>query len=119
MALKYYSDVTKSFYDTEKACLEAEFKVKEKQNREKILREKAEREAKEKQEKLVAERKTRAAEVEDARKAMVTAQHKYSELLEAFIKTYGSYHQTLTGEDTKGIIPTLFDIFNPLFFDFK
>ena len=114
--MKFYSDVTKQFYDTEKACLEAEFKVKEKQNREKILREKAEREAKEK---LATERKARAAEVEEARKAMVTAQHKYSEVLEAFCKDYGTFHQTLTGEDAKGIIPTLFDIFNPLFFDIK
>ena len=117
--MKFYSDVTKQFYDTEKACLEAEFKEKEKQNREKILREKAERERKEKQEALAAERKTRAQEVEDARKAMVAAQHKYSEVLEAFCKDYGTFHQTLTGEDAKGIIPTLFDIFNPLFFDFK
>jgi hypothetical protein len=117
--MKFYSDVTKQFYDTEKACLEAEFKVKEKQNREKILREKAERERKEKQEALAAERKARATEVEDARKAMVTAQHKYSEVLEAFCKDYGTFHQTLTDEDAKSIIPTLFDIFNPLFFDFK
>ena len=117
--MRYYSEVTKSFYDTEKACLEAEFKVKEEQNREKIRRERAEREAKEKQEKLVATRKARAAEVEEARKAMTAAQSKYREVLEAFCKDYGTYHTSLTGEDAKKIIPTLFDIFNPLFFDLK
>lgn len=117
--MRYYSEITKNIYDTEKACLEAEFKVKEEQNRQKILKEKAEREAKEKQEKLAAARKVRANEVEEARKAMVAAQHKYSEVLEAFCKDYGTFHQTLTGEDAKSIIPTLFDIFNPLFFDFK
>lgn len=116
--MKFYSDVTKQFYDTEKACLEAEFKVKEKQNREKILREKAERERKEKQEALAAERKTRAAEVEDARKAMVTAQHKYSEVLEAFIKAYGSYHLSLDDEDAKIAKHSLFDIFSPFLFNF-
>ena len=109
--MKYYSDVTKSFYDTEKACLEAEFKVKEEQNREKIRRERAEREAKEKQEKLAAERKARAAEVEEARKAMDIARSKYAEVLQAFCKDYGSYHTTLTNEDAKNIIPTLFDVF--------
>lgn len=117
--MKFYSDVTRKFYDTEKACLEAEFKVKEEQNRQKILKEKAEREAKEKQEKLAAERKARANEVDEARKAMVAAQHKYSEVLEAFCKDFGTFHTTLTKDDAKGIIPTLFDIFNPLFFDFK
>lgn len=117
--MKFYSDVTRQFYDTEKACLEAELKVKEEQNRQKILREKAEREAKEKQEKLAAARKIRANEVEEARKAMVAAQHKYSEVLEAFCKDFGTFHTTLTGEDAKGMIPTLFEIFNPRFFDFK
>jgi hypothetical protein len=106
--MKYYSDVTKSFYDTEKACLEAEFKVKEEQNREKIRRERAEREAKEKQEKLTAERKARAAEVEEARKAMVAAQKKYQEVLEAFIKQFGSYHYTSQSFDD---IPILFSSF--------
>lgn len=118
MALKYYSDVTKSFYDSEKACLEDEFKVKEEQNRQKILKEKAEREAKEKQEKLVAERKARAAEVEEARKAMVVAQSKYREVLEAFIKTYGSYHLSLDGKDAEAARRSLFDIFNPFLFNF-
>ena len=111
--MRYYSEITKNFYDTEKACLEAEFKVKEEQNRQKILKEKAEREAKEKQEKLAATRKARAAEVEEAGKAMTAAQSKYREVLEAFVRDYGSWHQTLTGEDVKKVIPTLFDIFNP------
>ena len=117
--MKYFSEVTRQYYDTEKACLEAEFKVKEEQNRQKILKEKEERERKAKQEALAAERKARANEVEEARKAMVAAQSKYREVLEAFCKDFGAFHTTLTRDDAKGIIPTLFDIFNPLFFDFK
>ena len=109
--MKYYSDVTNSLYDSEKACLEAELKVKEKENREKILRERAAREAKEKQEKLAAERKARAAEVEEARKAADTACAKYAELLEAFCRDYHTFHLSLTGEDAKKAIPTLFDFF--------
>lgn len=116
--MKYWSDVTRSFYDTEKACLEAEFKVKEEQNRQKILKEKEERERKAKQEALAAERKARANEVEEARKAMVTAQSKYREVLEAFIKDYGSYHLSLDGKDAEAAKRSLFDIFNPFLFNF-
>lgn len=115
MALKYYSDVTKNFYDSEKACLEAEFKVKEEQNRQKILKEKEERERKAKQEALAAERKARANEVEEARKAMVAAQSRYREVLEAFVRDYKTYHLSLDGEDAKGLIPTLFDNFFNIF----
>ena len=113
--MKYYSDITKNFYDTEKACLADEFKVKEEQNRQKILKEKAEREAKEKQEKLAAARKVRANEVDEARKAMVAAQSKYREVLEAFVRDYGTYHMSLNGDDAKNIIPTLFENFLSLF----
>ena len=113
--MKFYSDITKNFYDTEKACLADEFKVKEEQNRQKILQEKAAREAKEKQEKLAAARKARANEVDEARKAMVAAQSKYREALEAFVRDYGTYHLSLNGEDAKGLIPTLFDNFFSIF----
>lgn len=106
--MKYFSEVTRDYYDTEKACLEAEFKVKEEQNKEKIRRERAEREAKEKQEKLAAERKARAAEVEEARKAMVAAQKKYQEVLSAFVRDYKTYHYSSTSVDD---IPVLFSTF--------
>lgn len=110
--MRYWSEITKQFYDTEKACLEAEFKVKEEQNREKIRRERAEREAKEKQEKLAAERKARAAEVEEARKAMVAAQKKYQEVLEAFVHDYKTYHFSSTSiEDVPVLFSTFFDWF--------
>jgi len=110
--MRYWSEITKQFYDTEKACLEAEFQVKEEQNREKIRRERAEREAKEKQEKLAAERKTRAAEVEEARKAMVAAQKKYQEVLEAFVRDYKTYHFSSTSiEDVPVLFSTFFDWF--------
>lgn len=110
--MKYWSEVTKSFYDTEKACLEAEFKIKEERNREKIRIEREQRAEKEKQEKLAATRKARAAEVEEARKAMNLAQSKYREVLEAFVKDYHTYHLSLTGDDAKNIVPSLFDVFN-------
>lgn len=116
--MKYFSEVTRQYYDTEKACLAAEFKVKEEQNRQKILKEKAEREAKEKQEKLAEERKARAQEVENARKAYSAARAKYSELLEAFVKDYHTYHLSLNGDDAKQMAPTLFDRMLDSFFTF-
>lgn len=105
--MKYYSDVTQRFYDNAEACVKAEkdaIAAQEKEKKEK--------------ERLANERKTRAAEVEDARKAMVAAQKKYQEVLEAFIKQFGSYHLSLDGEDAKAASHTLFDLFNPILFNF-
>lgn len=116
--MKYYSEVTRNYYDTEKACLEAEFKVKEEQNRQKILKEKEERERKEKQEALVAARKERANKVEAARKAMVKAQNDYRKELESFCKDYGTYHLSLDGQDAEAAKHSLFDIFNPFLLNF-
>lgn len=113
--MKYYSEKLQKVFDTAEACQRAEFEAKEAENKEKIRRERAEREAREKKEKMAAERKIRAAEVEEARKAMVAAQKKYQEVLEAFIKSYGTYHCSLTGDDAKAAAPTLFDIFHPFF----
>ena len=110
--IKYQSDKTNKYYSTVEEANKAEFELKEKENRERAQKEREARLKKEKEEKLVAERKARAAEVEEARKTMVAAQHKYCELLEAFTKDYGPFHLSLTGEDAKRAIPTLFDIFD-------
>lgn len=104
--MKYWSDVTKTMYDTQKELEKAEQDAKVEAYK-----------AKKAKEKKDVERKARAKEVEDARQAMVAAKSKYAELLEAFTRDYNQYHLSLTGEDAKRAIPTLFDIFNPLFFD--
>lgn len=96
--MRYYSDVTKKFYDTAKECTKAEEEVIMMQAKEK-----------EEKEKLAAERKNRAAEVEEARKKMVAAQNEYKEKLEAFIRDYKSYHYSSTNANE---IPTLFNFFN-------
>lgn len=89
--------------------MDAEFKAKEKENLERIAKEKALREEKEKKEQLAAERKADADKVEVAHKNMVAAQKAYREALDAFVEKYGSYHLSLSGADA---IPHLFDIFN-------
>ena len=110
--IKVYSDKTRKYYDTLEEANKAELEAIEAENREKIERENKEREAKEKREKLAAERKARADEVEEARKAMVAAQQKYREVLEAFVRDYGSYHVSWKNSNE---IPTLFDFFHQIF----
>lgn len=97
--MKYYSDVTKKFYENANDCLAAERELLAKQ-------EKEEHEKK----RVAAERKAAADKVEAARKVMTEAQSNYKKELEAFCSKYGSYHYS-----TKDVsdIPTLFsDIFN-------
>ena len=110
--MKYYGERTKKLYDTAEACEKAEFEMKEAENREKIRKEREEAQEKERKEKLAAERKARATEVDEARKAMIAAQKKYKEVLEAFIRDYHTYHLSTSSFDE---IPTLFEFFNRVF----
>lgn len=98
--MKYYSTVTKNFYDDEQACLEAE--KTELQKRE---------DAKAAQAKKDAVRKNAAAKVDAARKAMLEAQKNYKNVLEDFCKEYGSYHYSVNSDDD---FPWLFDWFKLL-----
>lgn len=110
--MKYYGERTNKLYDTAEACEKAEFEAKEKENLEKIQKERALAEAKAKKEKDAAERKAMAEEVEVARKAMVDAQKAYREKLDAFINKYHTYHFSTSNPDE---IPTLFDVFDRIF----
>ena len=119
MAIRYYSDRTKQFYNTAEECEKAEFEAKEAENREKIRKEreiayqKEQREKKEAEEKAkAAERKEDAAKVEAAQKAMVEAQNAYRKEIDNFCKKWKSYH--FSTSDVKEI-PTLF---NSVFSDF-
>lgn len=111
MAIRIYSDKTQKFYNSVEEANKAEFEAKEAENREKIRKERAEAEAKAKKEKEAAERKAAAAELDEARKEMVTAQKHYAELLDNFIKKYKSYHFSSTSVND---FPVLFDLFNLL-----
>lgn len=110
--MKYYSEKTKVLYNSAEECEKAELAAKEAENREKIRKEREAAQEKERKEKLSNERKARAAEVEDARKAMVEAQKKYRKVLEDFINDYHSYHLSTSSFDE---IPTLFEFFNRVF----
>ena len=110
--IKIYSDKTNKFYDSVEEANRAEFELKEKENLEKIKKEREAALAKEKKEKALAERKAAAEKVETARKAYLEAQKNYRAELEAFCKQYGTYHYSTNNADE---VPSLFDIFGGLF----
>lgn len=110
--MKWYSEITQNFYDSEKACVTAEQQELERRDQEKARKEKEAQELKLKKEAEAAERKAAAAKVDEARKAMVAAQNKYREVLDDFIKKYRTYHYSTT--DLKDI-PTLFEFVNRIF----
>lgn len=100
--MKYYSENTRRFYDSEQECAQAEIEYNKK-----LAAEKA------KKEELSNARKMRANEVEEAYKAVLEAQKVYREKLNAFVKDYGSFHMTLkTGEDNPfNLFESFFDRF--------
>lgn len=107
--IKYFSDKTGQYYDSVEAANKAEFALKEKENLEKIRKEREALAAQAKKEKETAERKAMATEVEAARQDMIKAQKSYRDKLEAFCKRWGAYHLTL---DKAEDFPTLFDFFS-------
>lgn len=86
---KYYSDLTKKFYDVSEDA----------EKEEKALEEKNAIELKKKEERVAA-----AKEIENAYKH-------YLELRADFIKKYGSYHLTLTEKDLPKST-SVFDLFD-------
>lgn len=110
--MKYYSEKLNKVFNTERECMDAEFKAKEQENLARIQKEKEARELKEKKEREVTERKEMAEKVETARKAYLEAQKAYRTELEAFCQKYGTYHYTVSNTDE---IPSLFDAFKYAF----
>ena len=89
--MKYYSELTKKLYGTEKDLLLAEDQMR-KAAVQKLEAEK--REAAEKAKK--AERAARAKEVEKAMKELTDAQANAIKLLKQFTKDYGYFHMSLS-----------------------
>lgn len=104
--MKFYSEITKRLYNTEKELNEAEMKIKTAEE-EKAAAEKAKR----------AERATRAKEVEKALKEANAAQAKAIKLLKDFTKDYGYFHTSYSigetdkaKEDTSNSVNSFFDL---------
>lgn len=93
--MKYYSDLTKKLYNTEKQLKDAEIAVT----------------------KSKANRAERAKEVTEALKAANEATTKANKLLADFVKEYGSFKTTLTDKDVdvKALTNTFSNYFTDLF----
>ena len=95
--MKYYSETLKSFFNSAEECQEAE-----------LEEQKAKEEAEKKSKALKEQRKERAAEVEKALEELRNAENHYKEVLNNFLKDYGSFHYTYSYRDND------FDTFNLL-----
>lgn len=96
--MRYYSELTRKFYDEPEACKEAEENFKAEQ-------EKKEAEALRKSN----ERKEAAKKVEDAYNALTAAKKAYNEELSAFCKKYGSFHMTLSNDNVRNWIDSFWE----------
>lgn len=94
--MKFYSELLKDFYESADECEKAEEKE--------LARLEKEQKAHEKE---ASEKKARAAEVEEAYKALQDARKKYNELVTKFINDYKSFHFTFS--NTKDFLDDVFE----------
>lgn len=92
--IKYYSELTKELYDSEKELKEAEIEVT----------------------KQKADRAERAKEVTEALKAANEASKKADKLLKEFVKDYGSFKTTIKDTDARGANSLFWDVFDKFIF---
>lgn len=97
--MRYYSDLTKQFYESEKECVAAEEKAIQ-----------AKKEAEAAAAKKSQERKARAEEIDASFKRLREAQKEYWDLISKFTKDYGSYHKSYGSEDLVDLLSEIFDL---------
>lgn len=95
--MKYYSEKLNVIYDSQADLEEAE-----------LAAEKAQKEKEERENKLRTERKARADEIKAALEQIETALKGYYDLVQKFVRDYGSFHLTV---DEKSYFPSLFNMF--------
>ena len=100
--MKYYSEKLNKLFDSEKEL------IKEEKNKE-IEK----REEEHKQEVLKKERALKAKEVDEAIKNVKEAYNTAEELINEFVKTYGSFHTTIS-DTLPASVFNLFDLFKLL-----
>ena len=90
--MKYYSELTRKFYENEKDCIEAEEKLRK------------DLEAVEEEQRKASEiRRQRAAEVEQVRDEFLAARKKYNDTLAKFCEDYGAYHCSIKNASPSSI----------------
>lgn len=105
--MKYYSDVTKKLYDTAEELNKAETAVVKAEQERKAALEKKQAE----QAKLKEQRAARAQEVTEAIRVRDEAQKKVNELVNNFVKDYGSYHYTWSSDFIDDVFKTVVKFF--------
>ena len=98
MAIKFYSDVTKGYYDDEVAAHKAE---------DELVKERNDKAARRKEAAKNVEEKGNA--YSEAKKAYLNARKAYAEELSNFCKQYGAYHTTLSKADTDSLFESLWN----------
>lgn len=101
--MKYYSETLNKLFDSEEAVKKAEALAIQEENKKKELEENKKK-----------ERAKDAKAVEEALKAVKTAEDEYYKKLNAFIKKYGYFHYTTN--DAKDFT-SVFSLFKPFFND--
>ena len=105
--MKYYSDVTRKLYETAEELTNAETAVvKAEQERKAALAKKQAEQAK-----LKEQRAARAQEVTEAIRVRDEAQKKVNELVNNFVKDYGSYHYTWSSDFIDDVFKTVVKFF--------
>lgn len=105
--MKYYSDVTRKLYETAEELTKAETAVVKAEQERKAALEKKQAE----QAKLKEQRAARAQEVTEAIRVRDEAQKKVNELVNNFVKDYGSYHYTWSGDFIDDVFKTVVKFF--------
>ena len=105
--MKYYSDVTKKLYETAEELNKAETAVVKAEQERKAALEKKQAE----QAKLKEQRAARAQEVTEAIRVRDEAQKKVNELVNNFVKDYGSYHYTWSSDFIDDVFKTVVKFF--------
>ena len=102
--MKYFSNITKRFYETEQDCIDAEVEVQ-----------KAQEAVQAERQKKIETRKQRADEVEAARRDYLEARKTYNEVLTKFCRDYGAYHCSIkepSPETISDYLDTFINLFN-------
>lgn len=105
--MKYYSDLTRKLYETAEELNKAETAVVKAEQERKAALEKKQAE----QAKLKEQRAARAQEVTEAIRVRDEAQKKVNELINNFVKDYGSYHYTWSSDFIDDVFKTMVKFF--------
>lgn len=99
--MKFYSEYTKQFYDTEEDCVAAEQELKAKE----------EAEIKEANKKA-SEKKAREAHLNELKAIADEAHNNYRKALNSYLRDYGSFSRTYNMADGDNLMSLLEGIFN-------